>query len=106
MIFTNEVVPYFNGEIIEEYCEVLFRDKLNFPKDKVFSLLSEIMKNGVVAKAITSDILFVDESDKKFYDMAKTNEAVLVTGNLKHYPGEPFILSSLEFLQKLRTTPQ
>jgi hypothetical protein len=39
-----------------------------------------------------------DESDRKFFDAAKTCGAVLITGNKKHYPPEPFILSPAEFL--------
>ena len=102
MIFTNEAVPYLNEEIIEEYCEVLFRAKLGFPKDKILGLLHEITKKGIFAESVVSDILFIDESDRKFYDIANTNEAILITGNLKHYPKESFILSPLAFLQGWR----
>ena len=120
MIFANKVTPYLNGEIIEEYCEVLFRDKLRLPKDKVFSLLQEITKNSIFvqnkelanlkiniehktkfcAESVLSKVLFTDESDRKFYDTAKSNEAILITGNKKHFPDESFILSPFEFLQK------
>ena len=105
MIFTKEIIPYFNEDIIEEYYEVLFRAKLNFSKDKVIGLLNEVIKNGIFAELVTSDVLFIDESDRKFYDIAKTNEAILVTGNTKHYPKEPFIFSPLEFLRKRKTPP-
>ena len=99
MIFTNDITPHFNDEIIEEYYEVLFRAKLNFPENKVLSLLHEITKKGIFVKSVISDVLLIDESDRKFYDAAKTNEALLITGNLKHYPDEPFILTPHEFLQ-------
>ena len=101
MVFTNEIVPFFNSEIIEEYNEVLFRPKFNLPKDKLLNLLRELIINGVIAESVQSNILFTDDSDRKFYDMAKSNKAVLITGNLKHYPDEPLIMSPFEFLQKL-----
>ena len=100
LVFANEIVPYFNDDIIEEYYEVLFRAKLRFPKNQVLGLIDELMKSGVFGEIVSSDELFIDESDRKFYDMAKSNEAFLITGNLKHYPNEPFILNPHSFLQK------
>ena len=100
MIFMKEIMPFFNDDIIEEYYEVLFREKLNFSKDEVKGLLNEMTNNGIFAELVISDVLFIDESDRKFYDIAKTNEAILVTGNIMHYPKEPFIFSPLEFLRK------
>ena len=99
-VIMNEIVPYFDTEIVDEYYEVLLRAKLGFHKEMVSGLLSEIMKNGVFAESVVSDVIFTDESDRKFYDLAKTNDAFLITGNLKHYPKEPFIVSPLAFLQK------
>ena len=100
MVFKNEIMPYFNHEIIEEYLEVLCRDRLNFSKDKVVSLLNQIMKNGIISESVISTTIFADESDRKFYDIAKANEAVLITGNIKHYPEEPFIITPQKFLEK------
>jgi putative PIN family toxin of toxin-antitoxin system len=99
-IFTNEITPYYNDDIIEEYHEVLSRTKLKFPEDKVESLMQEIKNNGVKANSVTSNLTFADESDRKFYDIAKTNEATLITGNLKHYPCESFIMNPSDFLQQ------
>jgi hypothetical protein len=39
-----------------------------------------------------------DETDRKFYDVASACGALLITGNLKHYPSEPFIISPAGFL--------
>ena len=39
-----------------------------------------------------------DESDRKFYDAAKFCNAYLLTGNKKHYPKDPLVLSPAEFL--------
>ena len=99
MVFANIIVPYYNDEVFAEYSEVLSREKLNFPKDKITALLSELTKNGVFSEAAVSDIPFADESDRKFYDLAIANNATLITGNLKHYPSENFIQNPLEFLQ-------
>jgi putative PIN family toxin of toxin-antitoxin system len=99
-IFLKEILPCFTVDIVEEYSEVLFRKRLNFQKEKVIGLLHEITKNGILTESITSDAPFTDESDRKFYDTAKAYNAFLITGNLRHYPKESFILSPLEYLQR------
>ena len=104
MVFSFEITPCYNNEIIEEYYEVLLREKLCFPKNEVLCLLHEITKNGFFADHIESDTLFVDESDRKFYDTAKVNEAILITGNTKHYPNEPFVMTPDFFLKHWRTS--
>ena len=38
-----------------------------------------------------SDIPFADPADKKFYEVAKHCHALLITGNIKHFPNESFI---------------
>jgi len=101
MFFKKEITLYYVPEIIEEYTEVLNRTKLNFSNNKVSSLLQEIRKNGILADSTVSTVLFSDESDRIFYDTAKTNDAILITGNLKHFPKEPFIMTPNDFLTKL-----
>lgn len=99
MFLSNGITLMFNLEIMEEYCEVLQREHLGFPITKVLGLLREIAKNGILADSVKSGILFTDEDDRKFYDLAKENEALLITGNQKHYPDEPFILTPTDILQ-------
>ena len=41
---------------------------------------------------------FENEDDKMFYEVAKTTKAYLVTGNSKHFPKEPMIITPQEFL--------
>jgi len=42
-------------------------------------------------------VVMPDESDRTFYDTAKTCGAVLVTGNMRHYPSESFIMTPAKF---------
>jgi hypothetical protein len=39
-----------------------------------------------------------DEDDRVFYDVARTDEVILITGNKKHYPTSPQILSPAEYI--------
>jgi len=40
-----------------------------------------------------------DESDRIFYDTAKESGSILISGNLKHFPKEPFIMPPVDFLK-------
>ena len=96
--FQDEFLLYYCDEIMEEYDEVLHRTKLGFSKAKVSALLEEILVKGISSRATVSNISFIDESDRVFFDLAKENGAFLITGNTKHYPNEPFILTPQQFL--------
>ena len=97
-VFLGEIVPFVNAEVIAEYHEVLFRAKLGFPRGKVNTLLSEVMQRGVFTESSVSSVAFIDESDRKFYDLAKTSEVLLITGNIRHFPTESFILTPAGYL--------
>ncbi|MDR2712466.1 MAG: putative toxin-antitoxin system toxin component, PIN family, partial [Clostridiales bacterium] len=83
MFFQGEIMLYYNHEIMDEYSEVLHREKLGFPKNKVRNLLNEIMSKAVFAESPKSKMHFIDESDRKFFDLAKYYEARLITGNTR-----------------------
>ena len=94
----GKIIPCYNSEILLEYSEVLKREKLVFSLDKINWVIDKIiaMGNKVIVKQ--SSFQMIDESDRKFYDVAKNCEAFLITGNKKHFPNEPFVLSPAEFL--------
>jgi uncharacterized protein len=45
---------------------------------------------------------FEDESDKVFYEVAKSTKAYLVTGNIRHFPKEPLVIGPQEYLSFVR----
>lgn len=100
MVLTGELVPCYDYRILCEYREVLQRPKFKFSKSSVNSLLDwfEAYGRSVIADPI--DDVFLDEADKKFYEVAKHCGAILVTGNLKHFPEDPLVMSVSEFLEK------
>lgn len=99
-IANEEVFPYYTEQIWLEYEEVLFRPKLNFDKNMVNILLQRLSYRGLKIQVKSSTVRLPDESDRKFYDIAKSCKAVLITGNIKHFPEEPFIFTPQKFLQK------
>jgi len=48
-----------------------------------------------------SDILFNHEPDRIFYDTAKASGSILITGNIRHYPTEPFIMTPSDLLNNM-----
>ena len=50
---------------------------------------------------IKCDIFFNDESDRKFYDTAKTADSYLVTGNIKHFPNDPIVITPAKCIELL-----
>ena len=91
----------YDYRILEEYIEVLHRPKFKFRDWEINYLLDPIIKNGIsVIPEPLSNILFIDESDKKFFEVAKFCNAYIVTGNIKHYPEDGCIIDVADFYNK------
>lgn len=105
MLSLNKIVPVFNAEILEEYKEVLLRPKFKLPKQIVEDLICDIKENGLFVKTLVKITeKLPDPKDVVFYAVtlsAKENNTILVTGNIKHFPIKPFILTPAEFIQKI-----
>ena len=93
----------YNDKILSEYLEVASREKFkkyNFDMDEIRGVISDIRETGHLVNPPKSDMYFVDESDRIFYDTAIASGATLVTGNMKHYPpNELFIMTASEYVQ-------
>jgi predicted nucleic acid-binding protein len=63
--------------------------------------LDYVVSRGLRVDTISSDLSFADESDRKFYDVALAANAYLITGNAKHFPKEPFVVSPSDFLSNV-----
>lgn len=92
---------YYNAAILAEYKKVLAYERLKIPADRQKAYLEAIQETGQVISPNKSDIAMPDESDRIFYDTAKAGNAYLVTGNMKHYPTEPFIVTPAQFIDLL-----
>ena len=89
---------YYDLRIIEEYIRVMHYPKYGFEDWEIDAVLEPILKYGtVIAAKPIPDVVFADESDRKFYEVAITVNAILVTGDLKHYPQDGSIMSTSDF---------
>lgn len=100
-VFAGKFTACYDYRILEEYDRVLHYRKFPFTEWEIHSLLDPLVKNGfsVIAEPV-ADIPFTDESDRKFYEVAKFCQAVLITGNRKHFPKDPYIMTIAEFRQQ------
>ena len=98
MVGRNEIIPCYDHRIINEYLHVLSRPKFKFVQRDIDSVLNRIKAKGYSIIAGESKKELTDESDRAFYDVALTCGAYLITGNLKHFPKETFIISPSQFI--------
>jgi len=100
MVLSGQLVPCYDYRILSEYREVLQRPRFEFTRGEVHSLLEWIESYGHSVVAAPLACPFVDEEDKKFFEVAKFCGVPLVTGNLKHFPDDPLVMSVAMFLER------
>lgn len=104
--YAHEIIPVFNDSILQEYEEVLSREKFHFPKETVEFLLSRLKTIGENMTTVESLVgNFPDPKDVVFFEVTmeknKTDDAFLVTGNLKHFPKHSKVVTPAEMLRIL-----
>ncbi|MCR5041278.1 MAG: putative toxin-antitoxin system toxin component, PIN family [Clostridia bacterium] len=99
----REIVPIFSSSVIGEYREVLNRKRFGFSPDAVDHLLSAFEQFGILLEPSASGVILPDMKDLPFYEVVlekrKDSDAYLVTGNMKHFPAEPFIVTPRKMLE-------
>lgn len=99
-LILGDIIPIYNDEILEEYYSVLSRPKFNFPDSLIDETLYVIKKFGINSSRQETEEQFPDPNDIVFYEVALANEdSFLVTGNTKHFPKKPFVVTPAEMLQ-------
>ncbi len=103
-VLAGTITPLYNDEIIEEYREVLSRDKFKFSLTLIDYLLSAFTEFGINTVRIDAgDEIFPDIDDIVFYEVAlSVEDAYLVTGNTKHFPHKPFVVTPAQMVEILQ----
>ena len=99
LIINKKIKLCYNSKILEEYERVLAYKKFNFSTKSQKLIIRNIKKIGDIIIPSSGTIPLPDESDRIFYDTAKAADAYLITGNIKHYPEEPHILTPAQFVE-------
>jgi putative PIN family toxin of toxin-antitoxin system len=103
-VLNGDIIPMYSEEIIDEYTDVLHRKKFNIPEQLIKDAINHIKENGVRGERVLSDDFFPDPKDVVFYEVAiSKDDAYLVTGNIKHFPKKPIVVTPSEMLEILKT---
>ena len=102
LAFDGPIIPILNEAIEKEYREVLSRPKFHLPEDLIEGIMSTFHKRAIYVDAEHLDVELPDPKDLVFYEVVmeerKEEEAYLVTGNIRHFPNRPFIVTPREML--------
>lgn len=100
----DKIIPLYNADIINEYRDVLGRAKFRFTPRIIDYYINAIHEKGISAERISSGEFFPDPDDAVFYEVALSKEdAYLVTGNTKHFPKKPIVVTPAEMLEILES---
>ena len=102
-VFEGKIVPLLHSAVVEEYHKVLLRPKFHLTDQIVDDFLLDLEEHGIYMDAEPLDLALPDPKDRIFYEIvitARRNEDVwLVTGNLRHFPIQPFVVSPRQMLE-------
>ncbi len=101
-VVKGRVIPLFNDDILLEYQEVLHRSKFNLREEDVLNMLDLFVDTGCWAGREATDIQFSDADDIVFFEVAMSkDDAFLITGNIRHFPKTPKVVTPAEMLKIL-----
>ena len=99
----NTIIPLFNEEILNEYFDVLTRNKFDFDNKQVTETLSFIKEKGILLQREQTLEDFIDQDDIVFFEIVmsarNTMDAYLITGNIKHYPIRSYVVTPKEMIE-------
>lgn len=96
----GEIVPLYDQNVLDEYLEVLTRKKFKLKEDSIQYIIKTITINGIDTLRTSFLEDMPDEDDRVFYELSLSEpDSLLITGNSKHFPRTPRVVSPNEFLR-------
>ncbi|HBP38972.1 MAG TPA: putative toxin-antitoxin system toxin component, PIN family [Clostridiales bacterium] len=99
LILSQQIILRYDSRIWLEYEMVLARPKFRFDPAMIRQILDYLAIISVPVLASPCSRQLSDQNDLAFYEVYLTSESWLVTGNVKHFPEEPKIVSPPAFLK-------
>ena len=100
--FCGTITPVLNDCILQEYHDVLRRPKFRLTDAIINDILNAICDRALWIDAPAIDIILPDPKDRVFYEVLtearKSRDTYLITGNMKHFPTLPYIVTPREML--------
>ena len=103
-MLTGDITPVYSGAIMAEYRQVLKRRKFGFSQGVVNELLLSMTRFGLLVEPTPSGVVLPDMKDLPFYEVVlekRDDDAYLVTGNTRHFPKAPFVVTARQLLNIL-----
>ena len=101
-LLLHRIIPLYNDDIIKEYDEVLHRAKFKLSEEEISTVIEHVKENGIDSSRFPYAGEMPDEDDRVFYEVCLSKEdSFLVTGNLKHFPKEPQVITAAEMMEIL-----
>ena len=101
-LLLHRIIPLYNDDIIKEYDEVLHRAKFKLSEEQISNVIEHVKENGIDSSRFPYAGEMPDEDDRVFYEVCLSKEdSFLVTGNLKHFPKEPQVITAAEMMEIL-----
>ena len=98
----GSIVPLLSDEIMGEYEKVLRRKKFPFKEQDIQAVIDGIRMRGVFFDPQKVEENLPDPKDVVFYavtmEARNDDDAYLVTGNIRHFPLKPFVVTPREML--------
>lgn len=102
LAFSGTIVPLLNEQIVREYREVLRRPKFHLTEKIINSVVDELERLGIYVDADELELALPDPKDRVFYEVVmeerKSEDAYLVTGNIKHFPTKPYVVTPRQMM--------
>ena len=108
LVLSRRAELFYTSAILCEYESVMLRPKFSGKIDsgsiqRFINLLRSIGTSYCLLPGIARlpQASLPDETDRIFYDTAVGSGSILVSGNIKHFPKEPFIMSPSDFMKQI-----
>ena len=99
-VFNGIVTPVVTNAILAEYANVMSRPKFRIAPEAVSAVVGYFRRHGRFVAPSTYSAPLPDKKDRMFFEAALAlfdDDAKLVTGNTRHFPSAPFVVSPAEF---------
>ena len=109
LLLDGAVDACVDERILKEYHEVLARPAFRFFQPDVDTILEFFRHSAIPVIALPLDVTLPDADDLPFVEVAGAGQAILVTGNRRHFPkaaiGSIVVASPNECLKALQRMP-
>lgn len=100
-VFDGKIIPLYHQDILDEYDDVLHREKFHLQESIIRKVLEAICQFGVEVFPQPTGAVLIDMDDLIFYEVAmekREDDAYLVSGNQRHFPFRDFIVTPAEMI--------